>query len=272
MSTFLNFWCFRLYGLILFCITGYILPVQAQPCLTPYYIDEPGVPPDFYHGASVYQYYNDTLMVDICNPTHNGSDLYARERFFVEFIAHPVVPASIRQSDTIVDFSWQQLSTEYPEDRASMQAMEQRFGSYRLRFYPDPPENMLQDHYQIIFEEYTNLDSARQLFYLSQEIILRTDFFVVTAVSDEQAPAKYATLSLSPNPASDYLHIQLPSGYGATIELYNATGNRLLQYSETIHPEETRILDIRSLPMGTYQCVLHSPDGRISTAPFLIVR
>lgn len=260
--------------LALFIVT--VAPGKAQvdrSCLTPYYIDEPGVPPDFYRGASVYQYYNDTLMMNICGSGLDIRGLYARERFFVEFIAHSdLVPTSIRQSDTIVDFSWQQLSTDYPEDRTSMQAMEQRFGSYHLRFYPEPPENMLQDHYQIIFEEYTNLDSVQQLFYLSQEIILRTDFFVVTAVSDEQAPAKYATLSLSPNPASDYLHIQLPSGHGATIELYNATGNRLLQYSGTINSEATRILDIRSLPMGTYQCVLHSPDSRISTAPFLIVR
>lgn len=112
----------------------------AQTCLVPYYIDNAPGEPNFERGASEYNGYSDTLMIDTCRVHYNLKDLYAKERFHVSF-AVGIVPSWVTQATTAVDFTWQDLSVSHPEVRSMMQSLAQRFGSYVIRRHVNPPEN-----------------------------------------------------------------------------------------------------------------------------------
>jgi hypothetical protein len=78
---------------------------------------------------------------------------------------------------------------------------------------------------------------------------------------------------LRPNPATDYLLVDLPGQDAASWQIQIADMNGRLVFVQEVRPDgaDTIRLDIRTLPSGVYQCAMKSAVG-LYIASFVIAR
>ncbi len=265
---------------------SFTLPIFAKTnpnCLSPWYIDGAPGEPNFERGASEYRGYSDTVMTDTCRPVNRFNDVYARERLFIEFHENyaDIVPVWIRQSDTTVDFTWEDLSTVYPTIRSTMQVIGQRFGSYKMRRYAEPPEGMPTvswGGYQMIFEDYTNMDSVSRFvagIHPTGEVTIQADMVVVTAVPDTKSNVlTQVNISIFPNPSTDKIVVKTANDVSTDVQyihLYDHLGNIVKQFNgqATMLPFS---FDAHGLPSGVYWCMIYFATGNVSSSSIVIVR
>ena len=87
--------------------------------------------------------------------------------------------------------------------------------------------------------------------------VLSKPFDIVTGL--EKSPSEF--ISLYPNPAADYLTIQLPDKFrNATLMLINAQGQQLINATLELDSEGKQKLFVGSLNNGMYLAKIHSEN------------
>jgi hypothetical protein len=117
------------------------------------------------------------------------------------------------------------------------------------------------------------LEAGRQILRLdiSGDRAFNLDKLIFTLKSNSTgAEATAAGFTLTPNPVSSELSVNLPVGFdqaNGTLHLFNAAGARVAAYKVTAG---TNLLDVRALPAGPY--FLHLADGERSLVRRVVVQ
>ncbi|MEZ4892663.1 MAG: PKD domain-containing protein [Saprospiraceae bacterium] len=70
-------------------------------------------------------------------------------------------------------------------------------------------------------------------------------------------------VTLSPNPANDYVNLQVNDLEIESVEVINALGQRILSQNDGFNTGQNILLDVQSLPAGVYTMRIWSTDGMI---------
>ena len=139
---------------------------------------------------------------------------------------------------------------------------------YAIPYYTIPLNN---DKYFIQFGEQRNVSASSRDFgaYAISQMVLDGKILFLPS-STEDVAAQISTIVLYPNPVVDHFTLSFDAAYTGTIQVYNVSGQLLLQKS-VLHTQMEQ-LDISSLDVGMYlvQCI--SSDHKRSPVTLKLVK
>ena len=180
------------------------------------------------------QYNYDSIKVDSCIGSRTYSHFFAKRFFYVYFEKNVMQKASALPIDTIVEFTWYDIDTNYVSTKAELNELEIQFGKFWLivnnAFRPDTLE-FYKHQFGIRFENYVNIDSV-EIILEAITLVKNSGYIFNTLISVPEISNfnKSNFYLISPNPATDFIEISYsPLEKGARglldeIRIYNVFG------------------------------------------------
>jgi len=198
----------------------------------------------------------DSVKIDTCidSPTYNH--IFAKEFFTVQFEYNVLPRVDSTYGDSIVEYRWYDIDTNYNETRNGFSELEKKFGTFYFReiyrYEPDTTENEKRQ-LRIRFDEYVDVDTVvgfiKTIPLLTDVLyILRAGVLVDIKSEKLNSNNEY---SIYPQPANDILHIHAKTQSQTTIiDIINMIGQ--IVFTKKYQSENLINLNISYLNPGVY--------------------
>ncbi|NOZ46674.1 MAG: hypothetical protein GXO79_07805 [Chlorobi bacterium] len=203
----------------------------------------------------------DSVMVDSCEQSQTFGQLYAKEYFVVEF-DHNIIPRdTIYPKDTIIEYSWEDIDTNYSELRLGFFRLYQKYGNFWFReIRPQEVDTTVffKRELFIRFEDYRNIDSIvdfiKEIPLVSEVLYFQRYGGVVDVEAEKNTNEN--DFSMFPIPAKEIIYFRFDSvnrpevDYPILIEIYSISGVKV--YSKYMYHNELCSINLKNFNGGLY--------------------
>ncbi|MBI5326436.1 MAG: T9SS type A sorting domain-containing protein [Ignavibacteriae bacterium] len=195
----------------------------------------------------------DSVKVDSCEDSPTYKQVYAKYDFYVRFLYNIKPRNGTYPPDTIIEFTWQDIDTNYHATRTGFSNIESKYGTYSFREvnteFPDTTQ-FIPRRLLIRFINYVNIDSVCNDINKIEYVYLSWYLSRYGYWGDVIEMEEY-NLKIYPNPAADYIIIQNHSNnYFDKVEICSVIGENII--TKGINIDETYRLDITYFQNGIY--------------------